>query len=84
MTGYLKLPVSFPNLQRVLAPMKLLVTLFFHSSSFLVPFYKDQEAISNHSEPTIPTRVLLYLIVLASCFVHSQREQISKYSYHVQ
>lgn len=46
---YLKLPVSFPNLQRVLAPMELLVTPFFHSSSFLVPFYKYQEVISNHS-----------------------------------
>lgn len=63
--------------------MKLLVTLFFHSSSFLVLFYKDQEVISNHSEPTIPTRVLLYLIVLASCFVRSQREQRSKNSYHM-
>lgn len=83
MTGYLKLPVSFPNLQRVLTPMKLLVTLFFHSNSFLVPFYKDQEVISNHPEPTIPTRVLLYLIVLAGCFVHSQKEQRSKDSYHM-
>lgn len=28
--------------------------------------------ISNHSEPTIPTRALLYLIVLVSWFVQSE------------
>ena len=75
--------MSFPNLQRVLAPMELLVAPFFHSSSVLVPFYKDQEVISNHSELTIPTGVLLYLIIFASCFVRSQREQSSKDSCHM-
>lgn len=69
--------------ERVLAPMELLVAPFFHSSSFLVAFYKDQEVISNHSELTIPSGVLLYLIVFASCFMHCQREQSSENSCHM-
>lgn len=75
MTCYLKLPVSFPSLQRVLAPMKLLVTLTkkvlslqLFSCSFLQRPGGDQQTF----RANIPTRALLYLIVLVSCSVQSE------------
>lgn len=69
---YLKLPMSIPDLQRVLAPMELSVVPFSLSSSFLVAFYKDRKMISNHSEFTTPSGVLLYLIVILLLYTQSE------------
>lgn len=55
-----------------LAPMELSVVPFSLSSSFLVAFYKDRKVISNHSEFTTPSGVLLYLIVILLLYTQSE------------
>lgn len=52
--------------------MELSVVPFSLSSSFLVAFYKDRKVISNHSEFTTPSGVLLYLIVILLLYTQSE------------
>lgn len=84
MTGYLKLPVSFPSLQRLLAPMKLLVTLTKKVLSLQLLFHFTKTRRWSAIIQSLPFPLeLCFIWLFLSAGLCSQKEQRSKDSYHM-